>query len=75
MQDLIDAMLIFQKYIEKGSYSDKFPTNCCVQEMLLVNVITEKDIISEEDQGKLSELGFDWYDEYECYGSSLFGSN
>ena len=75
MQDLIDAMIIFKKYIEEGSYSDKYPTNCCVHEMLLVNAITEEDIISKEDQEKLKELNFEWYDEYECYGSAHYGSN
>lgn len=75
MDELIEALQIFLKYIEKDSYDYKYPTNCNVHDLLLVTAIKEKDIISKEDQERLSDLGFEWNAEYDAYGSFKFGSS
>lgn len=75
MDDLIEALKIFSKYLEKDSYDYKYPTNCTVHDLLLITAIKEKDTISKEDQTRLFELSFEWNDEYDAYGSYKFGSS
>jgi hypothetical protein len=72
MKDLIEALQIFDKYIVPGTASERFPTNC-EHDVLCVCVATREDI-SEEDVARLSELGFDWNDEYDAWSSFRFGS-
>lgn len=55
MEDLIQALLIFQKYLKPGDLGYDFPTECEHDE-LYVNV--NPDIVSVEDKTILLELGF-----------------
>lgn len=67
MNDLIEALNIFLKYIGNEKYPtwaehDEFGVNCPIENM------------SEEDIKKLDELGFFWDNNYECFISFRFGS-
>ena len=55
MEDLIKALLIFQKYIKPDDLAYKYPT-ACEHDELYVNV--NPSIVSEEDKATLSNLGF-----------------
>lgn len=66
MEDLIAALQIFLKY-----GADKRNPTHCEHDVLIVRV---DDEISEEDIKRLSELSFDYNEEYEAYTSYRFGS-
>lgn len=55
MEDLIKALLIFQKYIKPDDLAYQYPTSCEHDE-LCVNV--NPDIVSVEDKTTLYKLGF-----------------
>lgn len=63
MEDLIKALLIFQKYIKPDALAYKYPTSC-EHEEFYVNV--NPDIVSVEDKVTLYKLGF-FPSEYETY--------
>ena len=67
MDDLIEALQIFQKY-----KNAKRPTNCEHDELMIMDV--EESEVSDKDKERLDELGFFWSDEYDCYISYIFGS-
>ncbi len=87
MEDLIKALLIFQKYIKPDDLAYKYPT-ACEHDELYVNV--NPDIVSIEDKKALYALGFfpseysgdeDYYTpptepemEGDCFLSYKFGS-
>ena len=72
MEDLIKALLIFQKYIKPDDLAYKYPT-ACEHDELYVNV--NPSIVSEEDKATLSNLGFFPNEEYrDCFSSYRFGS-
>ncbi len=54
MEDLIKAMQIFLKYVEKGSYQEKYPTVCAHDELC----VCWPQLVSEKDVGELDKLGF-----------------
>lgn len=68
MEDLIKALLIFQKYIKPDDLAYKYPTSC-EHEKLYVNV--NPDIVSVEDKNSLYKLGF-FPSEYEGDGSDEY---
>jgi hypothetical protein len=72
MDDLIEALQIFSKYILDGSYDKDYPTTC-EHDMLIVNVVSP-DEVSEEDTKRLEELGFIPYDNF-AFVSYRFGDN
>ena len=55
MEDLIKALLIFQKYIKPDDLAYNYPT-ACEHDELYVNV--NPDIVSVEDKTTLYQLGF-----------------
>lgn len=55
MEDLIKALLIFQKYIKPEDWAYKYPTHCEHDEL---NILVSPDIVSEEDKTALADLGF-----------------
>lgn len=57
MNDLIEALQIFNKYLQKDptNYHNQYPTGCC-HDVLWVYV--EPDMVSDEDKERLAELGF-----------------
>lgn len=55
MEDLIKALLIFQKYIKPDDLAYEYPT-ACEHDELCVNV--NPDIVSVEDKTTLYKLGF-----------------
>lgn len=55
MEDLIKALLIFQKYITPDDLAYEYPT-ACEHDELCVSV--NPDIVSVEDKTTLYELGF-----------------
>lgn len=55
MEDLIKALLIFQKYIKPDDLANEYPT-ACEHDVLCVNV--NPDIVSIEDKKTLYKLGF-----------------
>lgn len=65
MDDLIEALGIFKKYIH-DDFGKKYPTHC-EHDVLLISV--ESDDISKEDLERLKELGFFYLREYDCMGS------
>ena len=67
MNDLIQALRIFQKYSDV-----KYPTTC-EHDTLFVNCVTPKDV-SQEDTVKLRELGFIPFEDF-AFVSYRFGSN
>ena len=62
MNDLIEALNIFKKYVKEDSYEFKRLFHC-EHDQLMVYIVNDPEIISEEDRSRLSELGFDWSDE------------
>lgn len=68
MEDLIKALLIFQKYIKPEDLAYKYPT-ACEHDELCVNV--NPDIVSIEDKTTLYKLGF-FPSEYEGDGSDNY---
>ena len=68
MDDLIEALTILRKYLT--GYAVKFPTHC---EHDILLVVAPRHV-SEGDANRLSELGFHWSGEYECWASFRFGS-
>lgn len=72
MNDLIQALMILQKYLPEKGYSQLFPT-WCEHDLFGVFHIEEGDV-SKEDAEELSKLGFQWVDEHESWCSFRFGS-
>lgn len=70
MEDLIQALTIFLKYLEDKN--DHNPTHCEHDELWVVNI--DRDLVSDEDHAKLKRLGFEWYEDDESYKSFRFGS-
>lgn len=70
MEDLIQALLIFSKYID---VKERWPTHCEHDIMMIMN-IAEESILSEEDNKEVVRLGFHWSDEHDCWASYRFGS-
>ena len=68
MNNLIEALNIFKKYIGDKTY----PTWC--EHDVLGICCDIEDNISEEDIKRLDELGFFYSEEYDCYISYLYGS-
>lgn len=66
MDDLIEALTIFKKYIG----DTKWPTHC-EHDVLLVQC--PKDIL-ESDAKRLEDLSFSWSQEFDCWASYKFGS-
>jgi len=66
MNNLITALLIFQKY-----HNDPHPTHC-EHDILMLPKVTQE--MSQDDIDKVSELGFFWSDEHDCWCSYTFGS-
>lgn len=56
MKDLIEALLIFQKY------KDVYNPTCCEHDVLSIMDVTQ-DEVSAEDQARLEALGFFWSEE------------
>lgn len=71
MEDLIKALQIFLKYVEKDSYQEKYPFHCEHDELY---VSVDPESVSYEDKEQLVELGFDDVGEG-YFVSSRFGSN
>lgn len=73
MDNLIEALNIFKKYVEPGSYGWRNPFHC-EHDTLYVTCCTW-DEISEEDQNRLEQLDFFFSEEYESIISYRFGSS
>jgi len=65
MNDLIEALTIFQKYM-----NSPHPTGCVHDEM----IVYCKQRVSPEDRKRLKELSFTWKKDYDGWASSRFGS-
>ena len=74
MNDLIEALGIFKKYVpDQNSYEFKNPFNC--EHDILIVTAVKVDDVSEEDAQKLDDLGFFKSEEFECFASFKFGSS
>ncbi len=74
MNDLIEALKIFKKYIEdENSYEFKNQFNC-EHDILLVTAVNVEDV-SENDVERLDELGCFKSEEYDSFASFKFGSS
>lgn len=72
MDDLIEALTIFKKYVDKGSYAYNNPFHC-EPDVLSINGL-QLDLMAEEDVSRLNELGF-FYDHHsDSFQSYRFGS-
>lgn len=67
MEDLIKALQIFLKY-----RNERWPTHC-EHDIMMIARVTEEEV-SDEDKNLLSDLGFSWNDEYDCWTSFRYGS-
>ena len=67
MKDLIEALLIFQTYVDS-----KYPTSCEHEVLLIMHV--GQNQASKEHKKRLEELGFFWNTEYDCWASYRYGS-
>lgn len=67
MNDLIEALTIFSKYMDK----DCDPTNCDHDVLM---VLCGHELIPDNKKNRLDELGFVWSDERSCWISFRFGS-
>ena len=72
MDELIEALNIFKRYLNKEDYAYTWPTNCYNGEM---RVSVHPKNVSDEDELRLQELGFqpDYY--YGNFVSIKYGSN
>lgn len=73
MNDLIEALQIFNKYLQKEptNYHNQYPTGC---EHDILRVYVEPNTVSDEDKERLVKLGF--IPDYELYNfrSTIYGS-
>ncbi len=67
MDDLIEALTIFRKYA-----NPRWPTVCSHDQLAICGVT--RDQVSEEDIGRLNDLGFFWDESDEIFVSFRFGS-
>jgi hypothetical protein len=67
MDDLIEALQIFRKYS-----NERWPTHC-EHDVLYIMGVDRADVL-DEDNARLKELGFEWFDDEEVYISYRFGS-
>ena len=73
MKYLIEALQILLKYIDPNDdYGMNYPTTCEHDE-LFVNCV-RPDQVLEEDKKRLSELGFEPYEDF-AFVSYRFGDN
>ncbi len=74
MNDLVEALNIFKKYIkDEDSFEFKRPFHC--EHDILIVTAVKMDDVSEEDAEKLDDLGFFKSEEFECFASFKFGSS
>jgi hypothetical protein len=66
MQELIEALTIFEKYI-----GDDYPTGC---EHDVLHVYVDPEKVPEAEIIKLEELGFDIDPDIDCFYSYKYGS-
>ena len=67
MGDLIEALQIFMKY-----RNEKWPTHCEHDVMCVVGIA--EDELSAEDKQIVTDAGFLWSEEHDCWISFRFGS-
>lgn len=72
MNELIEALMIFSKYLTENDYAYKWPTNCYNGEM---RVSVSPKVVSTQDIIKLQELGFQPDYHWENFVSIKYGSN
>lgn len=72
MNELIEALTILSKYLTEKDYAYMYPTNCYDGEM---RVSVHPKNVSDEDEIRLQELGFqpDYY--YGNFVSVKYGDN
>lgn len=68
MNKLIRALQIFAKYQQETEW----PTNCEHDILMIMGV--DKDDIPEKEKKELEDLGFDWHEGTQCWGSYKYGS-
>ena len=74
MNDLIEALEIFKKYVpDQDSYKFKNPFHC--EHDILIVTAVKIDDVSEEDAERLDDLGFFKSEEYDSFVSFKFGSS
>lgn len=71
MDDFIEAMQIFKKYMDKDSPDYDRPFYCEHDEMFFCGVGASK--VSNEDRERLDELGF-FVNSIKCFSSFKYGS-
>lgn len=72
MNDLIEALRIFEKYAD-SEFGMKYPFSC-EHDILLVTCV-EENSIPEDESARLEELGFFKSEEYDCWASYQYGSS
>jgi len=73
MNDFIEAMMIFERYMtDKNAYSYKYPFFCDQEQLSFCGKGIEN--FSQEDIDRLEVLGFDWDSDADCWISNRFGS-
>lgn len=72
MNELIEALMIFSKYLTENDYAYKWPTSCYNGEM---RVSVSPNVVSTQDIIKLQELGFQPDFCWNNFVSVKYGSN
>ena len=67
MKELIEALIVFQRYSE-----NEYPTHC-EHDALCVCHIEQSDM-SEVDREYVEARSFFWNEEYDCWSSYKYGS-
>jgi hypothetical protein len=72
MNDLIEALQIFAKYLAPDDYANRAPTQCS-HDQLSVNLRADQ-VTDQTDRARLGELGFYADAEQDMWYSFRFGS-
>ena len=72
MNELIEALMIFSKYLTENDYAYKWPTSCHNGEM---RVSVSPKVVLPSDMSRLQDLGFQPDYHWKNFVSVKYGSN
>lgn len=72
MNELIEALQIFAKYLTEDDQANRWPTQCS-HDTLTINVRADA-VTDQADRDRLAKLGFHRAPDEDCWYSFRFGS-